>query len=106
MPCNSIITTTIDLSKASSDVMADTLVSMGFTLKVNTATRIEASKGINRVVWEKDKGTSITQSIGQNIDKDLGIAYSRTAIKKAASKNGWQWKQDRNNENIFQVSRR
>ena len=106
MPCNSIITTTLDLSKANADVIASALADLGFHIDSNESSRVVARKGIDTVIWEKGKGTVIRGSRYNTIADDLSPAYAKAAIKKAARKNGWKWKQDKASASRFVVSKR
>jgi hypothetical protein len=103
MPCDSITTTQIDLSKANADVMANALLSLGLKINEQTATRVYAYGMGTTVEWVAGKGTTIRSSNGSFADM-VAPAYSQAALKTAATKYGWNWKQTK--ANVFEVMRR
>ena len=109
MPCDSIRTTQIDLSKASVDVLASALAELGFTISTQTADKIVANNRDGAtVIWDKGSGTTIRQSAydRSKLADLIAPAYSKAALKTAAKKFGWDWKQDKTNNNVFEVTRR
>lgn len=110
MPCDTITTittSTLDLSKASADVLTAALVSMGLTVRLKTAGRIEAyTPNDTTIIWVQGEGTTIRSQYGE--DKALAAkipqAYSAAAMSYAAKRNGWLVKP--NGLNKFQVMKR
>lgn len=103
MPCDTITTTQLDLSKASADVLSAALVSLGLKLTVNTATKIVATSYQTTVTWERGKGMTVRTNDDSLADK-IQQAYASTTLQIVAKKNGWLIKQTEQNK--FQVIRR
>ena len=108
MPCDSIITTQIDLSNADHNVLASALAELGLTVTENTSERIQArSLNGSSVTWVKGRGTTINASRRETGLADrIAPAYSQAALKTVSKKNGWSWRQDKKNANMFTVSKR
>lgn len=104
MPCNTITTTKLDLSKASAEVLASALASLGLTVREKTATRVYAVGRNNTTVeWQQGKGT-IVRTQDTTLAAKIPQSYAAATIALAAKRNGWLVKQTEQNK--FQVIRR
>ena len=107
MPCNSIRTTQIDLSKANADVLASALTALGFSVTGVTDALTARNQSGSSVVWQKGVGTTVNASRSDfGLADKIAPAYSGAALKKAAKKYGWNWKQSKSDMNKFEVERR
>ena len=107
MPCNSIRTTQIDLSKANVDVLASALTALGFEVTHDASAIHASNKNGSSVVWQKGVGTTVRASRSDvGLADKIAPAYSGAALKKAAKKYGWNWKQSKSDMNKFEVERR
>lgn len=103
MPCDRITTSEIDLKNANSEVMQATLRALGMIIKTEDNGNIVIGKNyLTMVTWTKGQGTSIRSNIS-NMGEKITNEYSKTALKTASKKYGWNWKQTA--ENIFNVTR-
>jgi hypothetical protein len=103
MPCDTITTSKLDLSKASADVLSAALVSLGFTLQTHTTSKIVATMYGSTVTWIQGKGTTIKSNDRTLTDK-IPQAYAAATLTIAAKRNNWTVKQTDTNK--YQVIRR
>jgi len=97
MPCWTITTTKLDLSKANVIVLKNALMDLGLEIKVDTADKVVARRGNTTVTWLKGKGTTVVSN-DNSIAEELPKRYSQAAIAYAAKINKWTvTKKDENN---------
>lgn len=106
MPCDTITTTRLDLSKANADILRQALEAEGYTISLADGERIRAYKGSYTFEWQRGKGSTVTTSTsqGQTMAEKIQRKYSAAAVAYAAKKNGWLVKST--GENQYQVMKR
>jgi hypothetical protein len=85
--------------------MASALAALGLTVKQSNENTIVASNWQTTVTWTKGSGT-VVRSTDRTFAERLPTAYGTAALKTAAKKYGWDWKQSSTKENVYTVMKR
>jgi hypothetical protein len=104
MPCDTITTQSINLSRALPPVLLQALESDGWTIDEKTETKINAHKGNASLTWTAGRGLSVQHSSPQQYLDSITRAYSAKAVSWAAQRAGWTVKQ--NADQTITVNRR
>jgi hypothetical protein len=104
MPCNTITTTKLEMTKANADVLTMALEALGMTVTEKSGVKIVANSRGESLTWIAGKGITIKSTRTSKIASTLQQEYSKQAIQWVAKRSGWQVKQE--SENMFAVSKR
>ena len=106
MPCDTITTQSIKLAKAMPELVKQTLEDMDWKIRANSTTRIVANNlSGESIIWEANKGITVTSGNAENVVKEISKAYSKRAVTWAAQRAGWQVT-NTNDNNILNIIRR
>jgi len=104
MPCDTITTQAVVLTKARSDILWAGLVEAGWTITTATKDSVLAYKQGTSVVWTAGKGLQITGA-QTGVQAEIVQAYSKAAVSWAAQRAGWHV-QSGANQNQLNLTRR
>ncbi len=96
MPCDSITTQSVALTKAMPDLVAEAMKALGWRINVQSKTQIEAYTSSSYVTWRPGQGIIVrgyNQADQQSQITALTKAYSVKAATWAAQRAGWEVKQ-------------
>jgi len=118
MPCDSVVTQSVNLANAMRDLVAEALKEQGYQIdSTSSETHIWAYKpGSESIIWRKGQGLMVQRQGGSRRQREamevknqaavnaLTVAYSKTCVTWAAQRAGWQVKQT--GANTLTVTRR
>ena len=105
MPCDTITTQSIKLAKAMPELVKQAMEDMGWYITSNNTNRIIAKQFGETIIWEANKGITVSGSNTENTIKEISKAYSKRAVTWAAQRAGWQVT-NTNDNNILNIIRR
>lgn len=90
MPCDQIITSTLDLTNIDRNLLGDALVSLGYSVDVSEG-RVTAQQGGDVVTLAAGSSRLEMQSrAGRRLDEGvIKQAYSRAVVQGTAKRMGW-----------------
>lgn len=106
MPCDTITTAKLDLTKANNEVLISILVALGFNINTKDMERITASNSNTNIIWTRTSGLSVRTrgSTAERWADKIQTTYTSQVIQTTAKRFGWQVKQLGNDK--YQVIRR
>jgi len=104
MPCNTITTNSINLSRANSDLLTDALKAEKWYIVDSDQNLINAYRGNAVLSWQSGNGLTVRASNSQSIIEQTTQAYSKQAITWASNRAGWSVKST--GRNTLTVQRR
>lgn len=89
MPCGTVTTQAVVLTKAMPDVLKAGLEADGWEIRLMTTEKIMAIRGNSTVIWTKGVGLSLRGSNVTQAPTEIVQAYSKAAVSWAAQRAGW-----------------
>lgn len=100
MPCDSISLQSVNLAKATPDILLDALTALGWNITRSTVTQIAAHLAGDTLVWTAGQGLAVNSVDAQARVKSLTRMYSVKAVTWAAKRAGWSIQQAQDNKLI------
>ena len=94
MPCDTITTARLDLTKADIPTLISALISLGFSIEQQTDNKIEAFVRGTNVTWTREGGLKINSRYNAERWADkIQTTYTSQVIQTVSKRYGWQVKE-------------
>lgn len=91
MPCDSISTATLDLTKADMTALKAAMQELGYTVQETVRGLTFSHKSGNQAVWTREAGMTITsRRYAGDVAEKIQAAYTSTVVTQTAKRLGWQ----------------
>jgi hypothetical protein len=89
MPCYTVQTTTLDMSKAQPDILKAALETLGYTVSIRGANVYAVRMGA-AVTWSAGSLQVSANADTQTVAQEIQRTYAAQIVKTASAKFGWQ----------------